>query len=154
MNEDRVIGVNGDLPWHYSEDLKRFKRMTLGSAIVMGRLTWESIGGKPLPGRRNMVITRSTIEGVECFTSVAAAASATTQPVWFIGGGQLYQSALELCHVLDVTWVPDRVTDPTAVRFPAIDPDRWIPGPRTPMAEDERLHNQRFYSNASIQSVD
>lgn len=145
MNDDHVIGVNGDLPWHYSEDLKRFKRMTMSSAIIMGRLTWESIGAKALPGRRNMVITRSDIEGVECFRSAADAANASDQPVWFIGGGQLYQSALNLCHVLDVTWVPDRVTDPSAVRFPDIDSSQWKPGPRAPMAEDERLQCQRFY---------
>jgi len=145
MNERQVIGVNGDLPWHYSEDLKRFKRMTLGSAIIMGRLTWESIGARPLPGRRNMVISRQDLEGVECFRSAADAAAVTDQPVWFIGGGQLYGSALELCHVLDVTWVPDRVDDSSAVRFPDIDPARWIPGPRTIMSEDTRLQNQRFY---------
>jgi len=145
MNQAQIIGVNGDLPWHYSEDLKRFKRMTLGSTIIMGRLTWESIGARPLPGRRNMVITRQDLQDVECFRSAADAAAATDQPVWFIGGGQLYASALELCHVLDVTWVPDRVDDSTAVRFPDIDTTLWTPGPRTPMSEDTRLQNQRFY---------
>ena len=59
MNAARVIGRDGTLPWHYSEDLKRFKRLTTGTTIVMGRNTFESIGSKPLPNRDNRVVTRS-----------------------------------------------------------------------------------------------
>ena len=70
MNEDRVIGRDGTLPWHYSQDLKRFKRLTTGSTIIMGRNTYESIGSKPLPNRDNRVVTRSRFENVACFSSV------------------------------------------------------------------------------------
>ena len=59
MAENRVIGKDGKLPWHFSEDLKRFKRLTMGSTIIMGRKTFESIGSKPLPGRENFVVSRS-----------------------------------------------------------------------------------------------
>jgi len=149
MTADGVIGLDGDLPWHYSEDLKRFKRHTLDSNIVMGRLTWESVGGKPLPRRRNMVVTSRKIDGVECYPSIEAAIDDRDGPVWIIGGGQIYTASLQLCHVLDVTWVPDRVDDPSAVRFPRINPARWLAGPRRPMPEDERLHTQRFYRRVS-----
>ena len=63
MTRDRVIGVDGAMPWHYSEDLKRFKRRTMGCAILMGRVTWDSIGREELPGRRTLVISRSVVPG-------------------------------------------------------------------------------------------
>ncbi|MEM7196294.1 MAG: dihydrofolate reductase, partial [Pseudomonadota bacterium] len=73
MNADRIIGLDGTIPWHHSEDLKRFKRLTTGTVIIMGRLTWESIGSKPLPERKNIVISRSQVDSVECYTSVESA---------------------------------------------------------------------------------
>ena len=66
-------------------------------------------------------------------------------PIWIIGGAQIYTMALPMCHMLDVTWVPDRVDNPSAVRFPELPCSQWRAGPREPLEEDERLVNQRFY---------
>ena len=75
-----IIGKDNTIPWHYSEDLKRFKRLTVGKNIIMGRKTWESLPIKPLPDRRNIVITRSSIDNVECFKSIKCACLLYTSP--------------------------------------------------------------------------
>jgi dihydrofolate reductase len=126
MTRNNVIGLDGQIPWHYSEDLKRFKRRTLDSTIVMGRLTWESIGSMPLPRRRNIVISSQPVSNVECFTEVEAALSACKESdTWIIGGGQIYQASLHWVSLLDVTYVPDTIDNPEAITFPAIDPLIW-----------------------------
>ena len=107
VSPEWVLGLHGDIPWHYPADQKRFKRLTLGNTIVMGRLTWQSLG-RPLPGRRNVVITRQSIDGVECFPSIPAALEAISGDVWFIGGARIYAAAMPLCDVIDLTFVPDR----------------------------------------------
>ena len=146
MNKDRVIGLNGDLPWHYSADLKRFKRLTTGHTIVMGRLTWESIGSKSLPNRRNIVISRSTVDNVECYTSINdALESCEYDDIWFIGGGQIYRAAFSLLNLLDVTWVPDTVQDPTAITFPEIPEHEWRLVDSSPLEEDPRLVNSIYH---------
>ena len=90
MNRDNIIGLDGKIPWHHSGDLKRFKRRTMGAAIIMGRLTWESIGSKPLPGRRNVVISRNPVENAECYTDICTATRACEGgDTWIIGGGQI-----------------------------------------------------------------
>ncbi len=145
MSPEGVIGLAGRLPWHYSADLKRFKRRTLGSTIIMGRRTWESIGCKALPGRRNVVVTSKRCEGVESFASVAAALASSPGDVWFIGGAQLYAEAIDYCQVLDVTYVPDRIDCAEATRFPDIDWAQWEPGPLTPFEDDPRLTYRVFH---------
>ena len=70
VSPEGIIGKDNSIPWHYSTDLKRFKRLTLGKTVIMGRRTWESLPVKPLPDRRNIVITQSSLEGVECFQSI------------------------------------------------------------------------------------
>ena len=126
MTENRVIGLDGGIPWRYSEDLKRFKRITMNTAIVMGRLTWESINCKALPGRRNIVISRSPVKAVEHYHHLRLALVACEdQDIWVIGGGQIYQAAFEWLTRLDITYVPDRIDRPDAVRFPFIDPHVW-----------------------------
>jgi len=145
MNAARVIGHDGTLPWHYSEDLKRFKRLTTGSTIVMGRNTFESIGSKPLPKRDNRVVTRSHFDNVDCFTSLESAITDSPGDLWFIGGAKLYAAALNYCDFIDVMWVPDEVTGDDLVYFPELPPSDWRAGSKTPLAEDNRLINQRFY---------
>ena len=126
MTRERVIGVDGGLPWHYSEDLKRFKRRTMGCAVVMGRVTWDSIGRKALPGRRNIVISRAGLSGVEHYGSVEQAIEACQdRDLWVIGGGQIYKAAMPYLNLLDVTWVPDNIELDDAVRFPQIDSSCW-----------------------------
>jgi len=99
MSPARVIGVNGILPWHYPVDLRRFKQRTLGATIIMGRLTWESIGCKKLPKRRNVVITSAQLPHVETFLSIDDALLHCDGQIWFIGGAMLYEAALSYCEL-------------------------------------------------------
>lgn len=142
MNKDLVIGIDGKLPWHYSADLKRFKRRTMGTIIVMGRLTWESIGSKPLPGRRNIVVSRKEVTGVECYKTINDVMKACDEDdIWFIGGGQIYRTAFHLLNLLDVTWVPDKVNLENAVTFPKISESEWQIAQQSPIEEEPSLIN-------------
>ena len=143
VSPEGAIGLDGRIPWHHSADLKRFKRLTMGTAIVMGRLTWESIGAKPLPGRRNVVITSRPLDGVEHYASLADALAHLSGPIWFIGGARLYAEALAHANLLDVTYVPEPVPSPRAVRFPAIDERDWEAGPLEPH-DDPALKIRRY----------
>jgi len=101
-----VIGGNGTLPWHFPEDLARFKALTIGRTVLMGRRTFESIG-KALPGRRNLVVTRQadwTAPGVEVFHSTEEAL-AVGGDVMVIGGGELYRELMPVADVLELTRV-------------------------------------------------
>ena len=113
MGRNRVIGVDGGLPWHLPGDLKRFKRITMGSPIVMGRKTFESIG-RALPGRENIVLSRAGFEapeGIRVFPSMEAVledfASRAEPPgeVFVIGGGQIYRATLPLADRIHLTLV-------------------------------------------------
>jgi dihydrofolate reductase len=123
ISANGVIGVNGGLPWHYSEDLKRFKKTTMGASIIMGRKTWDSLPKRPLAGRRNIVISRSKVEGVEHYDTIEDAIAVSPEPIWIIGGAEIYQLAMPFCDTLDITRVPDIVDDPNAVRFPQLEGD-------------------------------
>jgi len=144
MTEDRVIGKDGTLPWHYSADLKRFKRLTMGSTIIMGRKTWESLLKKPLPGRRNIVITRSDIPDVECFKNIEGALADCTGDVWFIGGAQLFEHGLAYCDIIDITYVPDKVEGENIVRLDSIAWEEWDASPIAVHEDDVRLKHQVF----------
>lgn len=129
VSPEGVIGVDGDIPWHYPGDLRRFKRLTLNTTVIMGRLTWMSLGEKPLPKRRNVVITRSNLANVATYRSINAALSECTGEVWFIGGARIYEEAMSTCTRLDITYVPDSIKHTRAVCFPDIDAASWSPGP-------------------------
>nr|WP_198982583.1 dihydrofolate reductase [Herbaspirillum sp. ASV7] len=120
------IGINNTLPWHLPEDLAHFKRTTSGHAILMGRKTFESIG-RPLPNRRNIVITRNASwqhEGVETAGSLQqAAALAGAAPAFIIGGAQVYADALPLVDRLIITRIDQRF-DCDAF-FPTLDSSIW-----------------------------
>lgn len=107
-----VIGRGGGIPWRLPEDLARFKRLTLAHTVVMGRRTWESLpaGVRPLPGRRNVVLSRRTgftAEGAEVVGSLreALAGSGSEPETWVIGGGQIYLLALPRATRCEVTEV-------------------------------------------------
>nr|WP_277050626.1 dihydrofolate reductase [Ruania albidiflava] len=106
---DRVIGRDNDLPWHLPEDLKHFRTTTAGDAVVMGRRQWESLPPKvrPLPGRRNVVLTRNPdydAPGAELVSCLAdALALVAEEDAWICGGGQVYEEALPYADVLVVT---------------------------------------------------
>jgi dihydrofolate reductase len=107
MARNRIIGAAGAIPWHLPEDFRWFKRATLGGVVVMGRKTFESLG-KPLPGRRNVVISNSArFDGVEMLPSFEALDEAVfaPDPVWIIGGALLYESALSSCSDLFLSLV-------------------------------------------------
>lgn len=107
---NRVIGRNGGLPWTLPGDLKRFKRLTTGHTVVMGRKTFESIG-KPLPHRRNVVISTHPVSGIETFPSLESALTtlSTEERIFIIGGGTLYTQTLPLADELFLTLVDQTV---------------------------------------------
>ena len=128
-----VIGRHGALPWHLPEDLAHFKRTTMGHAVIMGRKTWESIG-RPLPGRRNIVVTRNArwqAPGAETATSLQQALQMCTVPshgadrdVFIIGGAQLYAQALQQ-HVDSIFLTEIDADFEGDAHFAALDPQRW-----------------------------
>ena len=122
----RGIGIENRLPWRLPEDLAHFKRTTTGHSIIMGRKTFESIG-RPLPGRRNIVISRNPHwrhEGVEAVVSVEAAiALAPETEAFVIGGAQIYAETLARARCLIVTEIDKEFGCDTF--FPAIDPNLW-----------------------------
>ena len=104
-----VIGKEGKLPWYLPEDLRYFKRTTLGKPVIMGRKTWETLG-RPLPGRRNIVVTRQkdyVAEGADVVGSIEAALSLVADaPVAFImGGAQIYKESMPLVQVAHITYI-------------------------------------------------
>ena len=106
--DNGVIGKDGGIPWHISEDLKRFKALTLGHTIVMGRKTWDSLPRKPLPGRVNVVVTRQQdwhAEGAITASSLGKATAGTSGTVMVIGGGEIYERALPLASRIELTEV-------------------------------------------------
>ena len=122
-----VIGDRNRLPWHLPEDLKRFRRLTTGHAVIMGRKTWESLA-KPLPDRQNIVVTRDTryvAPGADVAASLqdALARVRLPAPAFCIGGGEIYRIALPLATTLHVTEIDRAFAGDVA--FPAIDATQW-----------------------------
>ena len=133
MTENRVIGQNNTIPWHLPDDLKFFKRITMGKPIVMGRNTYESIG-KPLPGRDNIVITRNPdyqVDGVHVVSSVQEAvelAGQLTAPdleaeMMVIGGQQIFELTLPIADRIYLTELHTKI--PGDVFFPKFPHDQW-----------------------------
>lgn len=110
MSENRAIGLDGKIPWHLSEDLKFFKRTTLGHIVVMGRKTYESIG-KPLPGRENWVVSRTAdFPGVRMIRNIEEIVEPTDgRETFLIGGSELYEALLPRCAELYLTQVKREV---------------------------------------------
>lgn len=138
IGDGGAIGKNGQVPWKIPEDLKHFKNVTLGHAIVMGRKTWDEVG-KPLPGRRNLVVTRQAglrLEGAEVFASVEeaiAAARTTDDDPRIIGGSVIYNAALPHATRILLTEVHRQVDADT---FFQLDRTGWRETERRP-AETE-----------------
>jgi dihydrofolate reductase len=127
--ENNVIGADGRIPWHLSADLQRFKRLTMGHPIIMGRKTWESIG-RPLPGRVNVVITRREdykapgaviVNGLE--DALRHVQRAGHPEAFVIGGGDIYRLALPHADRVELTRVHTRVDGDA--RFPELDETEW-----------------------------
>ena len=128
MTPERVIGLQGQMPWHVSADLRWFKENTLHKPVIMGRVTWDSIG-RPLPQRHNIVVTRQAALDIAEATVVhsleqALAAVAHEPEVMIIGGGKLYNEALPLAQRLYVTTIHTHTTGDT--HFPIINSQEWV----------------------------
>jgi dihydrofolate reductase len=136
LARNRVIGASNRLPWHLPEDLQRFKRLTMGAPVIMGRKTHESIG-RALPGRRNIVVTRrprASWDGCEVAGSLdaALAAAGDAPEVFLIGGAELYRLALPRADRLYLTLIDAEYPGDTL--FPEFDPADWRETAREPGA--------------------
>lgn len=135
MARNRTIGREGGMPWRLSTDLKRFKSITMGKPILMGRKTWESFPVRPLPGRENIVITRDTryaapgasvaasLEDALALARVRLRCLPGTDELCVVGGGQVYADAMPLADRLHVTHIEAEIEGDT--QFPEIDPGIW-----------------------------
>ena len=142
MSNNNVIGINNTLPWHIPQDLKRFKSLTMGNPIVMGRKTFDSIG-RPLPGRKNIVITRnedSIIEGAEIVNSINSllALIKDEEHVFVIGGEQIYKIFLDHATHLYVTEVDSDVAGDA--HFPKLSTSQWKEVSREKLVSKDDLH--------------
>jgi len=139
MSKNRVIGKGGAIPWNHKGDLRWFKETTLGSIVIMGRKTWDSLPdrARPLSKRLNIVVTRSgnsfsgaiTACSVEQAVNIANVvkdyAGAHTE-VWIIGGSEIYRESLKYATVIASTCIPEHVeVDSSTVTFPVLDQDVW-----------------------------
>ncbi|PIT70641.1 dihydrofolate reductase [Bartonella tribocorum] len=131
--ENGVIGREGVMPWHLSTDLQRFKALTLGKPIIMGRKTWNSIG-KPLPGRTNIVITRDDTFSAEgavvahslsqaCSFATSVASQSDVEEIFIIGGGEIYQQGFSLADKIFLTEVLASIEGDRF--FPVFDKEKW-----------------------------
>jgi dihydrofolate reductase len=137
--ENGVIGRDGALPWRLPEDLKHFRRLTLGNTVLMGRKTYDSLG-KPLDGRANWVLTRDAAfaaAGVRVFRRLDQALAAEPQGrLLVIGGGELYRQTLPLAQCLELTLV--QAAPEGDARFPDYDAAQWREAARADHPADER----------------
>ncbi len=128
MASNRAIGLNNQMPWHLSADLKRFKQITMGHPIIMGRLTFEAIG-RPLPGRTNIIVSRNLSyqqEGCVVVDSIDAAINhgcRLADEVFVIGGATLYEATLPLADSLYITQINQDFEGDTF--FPDFDRNNW-----------------------------
>ena len=145
-SENGVIGRDGNLPWRQSDDLRRFKAVTMGKPIVMGRKTWESIG-RPLPGRQNIVVSRQPgleIEGADVVASPAEAVDAATSAneIMIIGGSEVYALFLPLADRVYLTRVHADVEGDAW--FPALGDDWRLVSDERHAADDRNEHDMSF----------
>jgi len=142
-SDNNVIGKNNQLLWHLPKDMKFFKNVTWGMAVVMGRKTFESMGSKPLPGRKNIVITRKPgwkAEGVDVVNSVDAAAELAEglnyKEIFIIGGGEIYVIAFDRANKIYMTRVHAELEGDTY--FPVIEKNDWALVSKTDNPADEK----------------
>jgi len=141
MASNRAIGLNNQMPWHLSADLKKFKRITMGSPILMGRKTYESIG-RPLPGRTNIIISRnSSYQQNNClvFDNIekALAACQKYDEIFIIGGATFYEAMLAKADILYLTQIHKTFDADTF--FPEINPQQWKEIAREDITDDQSV---------------
>lgn len=128
VSDDLGIGKDNKLLWHISDDLKRFKRLTTGNTIIMGKKTWESLPKRPLPGRKNIVLTDDPKDCFDCSVTAFSIDDAISkclpgEDIFVIGGGSVYRQFMEIADRLYITHIHRK--SPADVFFPKIDPEIW-----------------------------
>jgi dihydrofolate reductase len=128
VSEDWGIGKDNELLWHISEDLKRFKKLTSGNTVIMGKKTWESLPRRPLAGRKNVVLTDNPQESIENSVTAYSIEDALSkcgpdEEIFIIGGGSIYRQFMPVTDRLFITHVHKKA--PADVYFPRIDPEIW-----------------------------
>jgi dihydrofolate reductase len=128
VSEDWGIGKDNELLWHIPEDLKRFKRLTFGNTVIMGKKTWESLPRRPLPGRKNVVLTDDPLECIEYSVTAYSIEDALSkcekgEEIFVIGGGSVYRQFMPFADRLYITHVHRKT--PSDVYFPEIDLNIW-----------------------------
>ena len=129
VSDDWGIGWDNKLLWHIPEDLKRFKRLTIGKCVIMGKKTWESLPKRPLPGRKNIVLTDIPDECIDCSVTAYSVEDALSkcdrnEEVFIIGGGSVYRQFLPVADRLYITHVHKKAL--SDVFFPEIDKLQWV----------------------------
>lgn len=145
MARNRVIGKDNKMPWHIPEEFKYFRRVTMGKPLIMGRKSFDALGGKPLPGRPHIIISRdpSTVQGD--VTAVATIEEAITKAcefaerdgvdeIFIVGGAQIYQMAMPITQRLYLTIIDNDYEGD--VLFPELDPAQWREVSSTPVEND------------------
>ena len=139
--DNGAIGRNNGLMWHLAEDMKYFRRQTLGCPVIMGRKTYESIG-RPLPNRQNIIVSKSLVEAPEGFALSPSLASAFAtaevygaEKCFVIGGGQIYHQAMESADILMITHGHVSIEEADTF-FPEISPEEWEERSRSETATD------------------
>jgi dihydrofolate reductase len=140
LSENNVVGINNQLPWHLSADLKRVKALTMGHHLIMGRKTFESIG-KPLPGRTNVIITRNNNYHADGITVVSSLNEALEKAkddneAFIFGGGEIFREALPVVNKIYMTRIHQNFEGDT--RFPELNPEEWKVISRQDFNSDEK----------------
>jgi dihydrofolate reductase len=144
ISKNRVIGDSNKLIWHLPADLKRFKEVTTGNPIVMGRKTFQSIG-RPLPNRRNIIITRDNdfkVEGCEVVNSIEEALLLTNNDCFIIGGGDIYRQTLHLAEQIYMTIVDKEFEGDTT--FPELSPAWYVSKKEDFLSDEKNSYNYSF----------
>jgi dihydrofolate reductase len=142
VSDDWGIGKSNELLWHIPEDLKRFRKLTIGKSVIMGKKTWESLPRKPLPGRENIVLTDIPDELINCAVTAysledALRKSDKNEEVFVIGGGSIYRQFMEVADRLYITHVHLRT--PADIFSPEIDRTKWkVVEEKEYISEDEK----------------
>jgi dihydrofolate reductase len=144
VSENGVIGGDNSLIWNLPNDMKRFKQITTGNAVVMGRKTYESIG-KPLPNRRNIIISKDTnlfIDECEVVNSIEESLMLTNNDCFFIGGGEIYKQVLPLTDIIYLTKIHEDFNGDTY--FPELNKEEWFESMNESFNPDDK--NKHKYS--------
>lgn len=122
-----VLGCDGRIPWHHPADIKRFKNITMGYPVVMGRKTWDSLPKQPLPGRINIVLTRNSIVDDRCLVyrdlKEVIVMFSNKEKIYVIGGAEIFKAYMDFADTLDITYINDYYNGDTF--FPDVDMEKW-----------------------------